>query len=553
MKKLTLLSIYAAFATMAFAQSQVVITDEDLGSGIYNWTPDKEYLLDGFVYIESGGILNIAAGTVIKGLETPTSSDNASALIITQGAKINVNGTQSEPVIMTSELDDVNDPSDLTAQDRSLWGGLVILGNATIGNATSPAQVEGIPTDEIRAQYGGENDSDNSGSIKYLSIRHCGAELAPGNEINGLTLGGVGSETILEYIEIFASSDDGVEFFGGTPNIKNLVLACNSDDSFDWDTGFRGNGQFWFVLQDIDEADNGGELDGAIPDGQTPYSNPTVYNVTMIGSGISAAAANPAALLFRDASGGTIANSIITSYNFYAIEVEDLPEASGVDSRQRMEDGVLNLKNNIWYEFGNGDGLVVGEMIRATADAEDPTCAFLISHFTDNENTIVNPQIGGISRLPNGGLDPRPSAIGPAYNTSLTTSPDEFFTTVPYKGAFAANETNWMDIWTALSEYGYLSETVAIDKLNKLDADIAVYPNPVIDNATLQLTLAKTEKVNITLVDIQGRVVTKIANSETLNAGMHTFTIETDGLASGLYQLRVSSLNGISETKIIIN
>ncbi|HET8963808.1 MAG TPA: hypothetical protein VFM99_07920 [Chitinophagales bacterium] len=306
---------------MAFAQTQVVITDEDLGSGTYNWTSDNEYHLDGFVYIESGGILNIASGTVIKGLETPSSSDNASALIITQGAKINVNGTQSEPVIMTSELDDVNDPNDLTAQDRSLWGGLILLGYGSIGNATSPAQIEGIPTDEIRAQYGGNDDDDNSGSIKYLSIRHCGAELAPGNEINGLTLGGVGSGTVLEHIEIFASSDDGVEFFGGTPNIKNLVLACNSDDNLDWDSGYRGKGQFWFILQDTDEADNGGELDGAIPDGQTPFSNPSIFNVTMIGSGIGAEAANPAALLFRDASGGTIANSIVTSFNFYAIEV----------------------------------------------------------------------------------------------------------------------------------------------------------------------------------------------------------------------------------------
>lgn len=552
MKKITLLTISAAIATTTFAQTQIVVTDADLGSGTYNWTASNEYLLDGFVFLETGGVLNIEAGTIIKGIETPSTSDNASALIITQGAKLNVNGTQESPVIMTSEYDDVTDPSDITAEDRSLWGGLIILGYATIGNATSPAQIEGIPTTETRAQYGGDNDLDNSGSIKYLSIRHCGAELAPGNEINGLTLGGVGSNTVMEHIEVFASSDDGIEFFGGTPNIKYMVLAFNADDSYDWDTGYRGKGQFWFVLQGADEADNGGELDGAIPDGQTPYSNPTIYNVTMIGSGVGATAANPAALLFRDATGGTIANSIITSYASYAIEVEDLPEASGIDSRQRMEEGDLNIKNNLWFNFGNGDDLAVGSMIRATADAEDPTCAFLISHLVDNQNAVVDPELNGISRNTDGGLDPRPSTSGPAY-TSLAATPGGFFETVPFKGAFDADDENWMNLWTAVYQYGYLPEAVNINQVNNFNASISVYPNPVNENAVIQINLESTEKINISIMNMQGQVVSEIANNMNLQAGNHTFNISANGLSSGVYILNVSTDKGSASTQLIIN
>lgn len=555
MKRTFLLLLLAATTSYVFAQTQVTIKDADLGSGTYNWTAENEYILDGFVFLEAGGVLNIAAGTVIKGLETPTTGDNASTLIITQGAKINVNGTQMAPVIMTSELDDVNDPNDITMEDRSLWGGLIILGYATIGNATTPAQVEGIPTDETRARYGGDNDLDNSGSIKYLSIRHGGAELAPGNEINGLTLGGIGSNTVMEHIEIVANSDDGIEWFGGTVNMKNLALGFNADDSFDWDTGFRGKVQFMFVIQGADESDNGGELDGAIPDGQTPFSNPTIYNATIIGSGAGAAAGNPAAFIFRDATGGTLANSIITDFKSYALEVEDLPLASGVDSRQRMENGDLNIKNNVWFGFGNGNQVEVGKMIRATTDAEDPSCSFLISHITNNNNDVVNPQLEGISRNPDGNLDPRPSASGPAYTTSLAATPGGFFETVDYKGAFAADADNWLNHWTAIYQYGYLPEVIIenINSINTLNASIHVYPNPVQDVATLSLQLNASENINVTIVDMQGRVVSKPVNSTNFAAGNHTIQLNISELPSGIYSIRVSSANGMVSTQLIVS
>ncbi|MDP4821811.1 MAG: T9SS C-terminal target domain-containing protein, partial [Saprospiraceae bacterium] len=111
-----------------------VVTDADLGTGSYLWSQDTVYLLDGYVFLETGGILNIERGTVVKGINKPTNaSDNASALIITKGAMINARGTAEEPIIFTAELDDVNDPTDLGALDKGLWGGLILLGNATVG------------------------------------------------------------------------------------------------------------------------------------------------------------------------------------------------------------------------------------------------------------------------------------------------------------------------------------------------------------------------------------------------------------------------------------
>ena len=162
--------------------------------------------------------------------------------------------------------------NDLSYNDRGLWGGVIILGYAQIGNAETAA-IEGIPTEDPRGTYGGNNDADNSGYMHYCSIRHGGAEIGAGNEINGLTLGGVGSGTNFEHIEVYANLDDGIEFFGGSPNCKWMAMAFCGDDSYDWDQGFRGKGQFWFAVQDAASGDCGGEWDGATPDGASPYSN----------------------------------------------------------------------------------------------------------------------------------------------------------------------------------------------------------------------------------------------------------------------------------------
>jgi len=437
--------------------NEEVITDSDLQGGQnYNWTNDKVYVLDGFVYLEEGSVLNIQEGTVIKARETPSNNDNASALIITRGAQIIAEGTEEAPIIFTTELDDVNDPNDLTATDRGLWGGLILLGRGVIANPTPETRIEGIPEGEPRALFGGNDDSDNSGVLRYVSIRHGGAELAPGDEINGLTLGAVGSKTIIEHVEVLANSDDGIEFFGGTVSVKFATVAFCGDDAFDWDLGWRGKGQFWFALVGEDTGDNTGELDGAVPDDGEPHSAPTLYNITFLGAGCDGGAQNNTGMLFRDGSGGFVYNSIL-AYNRFGIEVEDRP--SGLDSRQRMENGELVLANNLWWGFCNGNDLSAGDggFIRATEDAEDLSAQFLVDHLGGNANAIGDPLFRGISRTNDGGLDPRPGAGSPALEgTTDLPDDDEFFQVANYKGAFGGSL--WLRNWTALDSYGFLPE-----------------------------------------------------------------------------------------------
>ena len=285
--KFTLL-FAALFCSLFAAAADIRVTDADLiGGQTYDWTADNVYILDGLVYLEEGGVLNIEAGTTIKGATSITTGDNTSALIITRGARIVARGTASAPIIFTAEEDDLSDSGDFTAQDRGEWGGLVILGNATIARPGGEDGIEGIDADEARARFGGgmsPDDSDDSGVLSYVSIRHGGAQLSTDNEINGLTLGGVGSGTTLDYIEVFANEDDGIEFFGGTVGIKHASVAFCGDDGFDYDFGWRGNGQFWFALQAPGTGTGrSGEHDGANPDGQAPFSQPTISYATSLG------------------------------------------------------------------------------------------------------------------------------------------------------------------------------------------------------------------------------------------------------------------------------
>ncbi|MFZ4635325.1 MAG: T9SS C-terminal target domain-containing protein, partial [Saprospiraceae bacterium] len=420
MKKFFLSLLMLVFMALQMgAQTIVNITDASLQPGqTYNWTKNNVYLLDGVVFLESGSTLNIEAGTVVK--FTPRADvGNPSALVIARGGKIFANGTADAPIIFTAEADDVNNPSDLGPTDRSLWGGLAILGRGvTQKNGTTPVQLEGIPTTEKRGLYGGTDNTDNAGVLRYVSIRHGGREIAPGNELNGLSLGAVGSGTTLEYIEVYANSDDGIEFFGGAPNLKYAAVAFAEDDSYDWDEIYTGKGQFWFSIQRSDVADSGGELDGSTPDDLTPYSNPTVYNWTHIGSGPGGTtSANQLGLNIRAGTAGTIANSIITSTRGKALVVQD--KAAGVnDAYSKLASGELKILNNLFFENGSFttlDATSTG-ILAVSGTAEDATASALIANLTTNKNAISNPQIQGISRTADGNLDPRP-----AGNTAVTT------------------------------------------------------------------------------------------------------------------------------------
>ena len=235
------------------------------------WTADKVYELASKVYVTNGAVLTIEAGTIVKGREGVGSL--ATALVITKGSKILAEGTVAKPIIFTSVLDGIQPgqmASTLTKADLGKWGGLIVLGSAPISalNGDTETQIEGIPGDVTFGKFGGTNAADNSGIIKYVSVRFGGALIGDGNEINGITLGGVGSGTVVENIEIVANADDGLEIFGGTVNVKNVIVAFQDDDAIDFDFNYSGIVDNFYVIHGSGGVtDEALELDG--PKGTT--------------------------------------------------------------------------------------------------------------------------------------------------------------------------------------------------------------------------------------------------------------------------------------------
>ena len=220
------------------------------------WYADTAYEMAGKVVVEEGVTLFIEAGTVVKARDGQGSL--STALIIAQGGKIQATGTTEAPIVFTSIYDN---GTNLDETDMGLWGGIVILGYAPISADAATALIEGLPANEPFAVYGGNNIHDNSGVLEYVSIRHAGTLLGDGNELNGLTLGGVGSATVIDNIEVVGNLDDGIEFFGGTVNASNLLVWAQGDDAFDIDQAYAGTISN-FVNVEGTESDHALEIDG---------------------------------------------------------------------------------------------------------------------------------------------------------------------------------------------------------------------------------------------------------------------------------------------------
>lgn len=246
------------------------------------WETGKTYILGGRIAVVSGVSLTIQPGVIIKG-QAGTGA-NATALIIASGAKLYAEGTATQPIIFTSVVDEIEPgmvaSPNLDPDLNGLWGGLIILGNAPISATSESMQIEGIPASDQNGLYGGTNATDDSGIIRYVSIRHGGANIGEGNEINGLTLGGVGSGTTVEYVEVIANQDDGVEFFGGTVNVSHLLIWNPGDDGIDTDQAWAGTLNNFLVIAGAD-TDHTLEIDG--PEGSMMAAH-TVRNGSIKGS-----------------------------------------------------------------------------------------------------------------------------------------------------------------------------------------------------------------------------------------------------------------------------
>jgi len=531
---------------LAFGQNVVTVTDASV-QGEALWTAENTYLLDGYVYVEDGETLTIEAGTLIKGLADPTTGDQESALVVARGGKIFAEGTPSQPIIFTAEDDDTNDPDDLTLDDRGSWGGVLILGRATINVGGGENTIEGLPPNDPRNLYGGTDDDDDSGVFRYVSIRYGGAIFGQDNEINGLTMGAVGRGTQIDHVEVFANQDDGFEWFGGTVNTKYLIAAFCGDDMFDYDEGWRGSNQFWFGIQASDDAGTGGEHDGGTdPETGQPYAAPVVYNATYIGAGAqSLLTSNDFALTIDDNAGGKYYNSIFTDFAGAGVTIEDL--ASGQDSRARLEAGDLVLSNNIWFGFGdvNGTGLDAFSDVFAEQYVAD---AFA------SENLIaVDPQLRGIDRAPNGVLDPRPASGSPAFTAGVDMPPrDGFFRYVSVIGAF--DEWLWTQRWTFLAQAGYHMPTAVEEVDGEVPTRIALgqnYPNPFNPTTTIEFAVERAQHVRLAVYDLLGREVAVLVDGQQ-PAGTFRVTFDATDLSSGLYLYRISTDSGSTTRKMTL-
>ncbi|SFD93110.1 hypothetical protein [Thermophagus xiamenensis] len=415
------------------------IYDTGNGTGTVTWTADKEYLLDGIVFVNEGQILTIEPGTVIRA--EPGQGENASALVVARGGKIRAEGTPEKPIIFTVKGDDLKGA--VPIENNGLWGGVIILGNAPVNAPSGEALIEGLPIEDSRALYGGSIEDDNSGILRYVSIRHAGTKLDDGNEINGLTLGGVGSGTTIEYVEVISNRDDGFEFFGGTVNVRYLLAAFCGDDAFDFDLGYRGNCQYIVGLQ----AGSTGDLLIEVSDRYGyPQTKPYISHATLIGRGMDE---NDTIAKFGNGSAGTLVNSIILHQTAgIFIEYSD----HNLDSYQQFTDGHINILNNVFYMVGkNLDEQILGVYSNLTNySAQDSLVA---ASFNSGNNQLKDPAIiYNPQNIDVMNLLPENSQLGDVFLLE-----HEWFENPNFKGAFG-NSNNWLNSWSILYTDGLFGE-----------------------------------------------------------------------------------------------
>lgn len=351
-------------------------------------TSGSSYKLSGGLHVKAGNTLTIEPGVTVVAVD----DDAPDYILIEQGAKIDAQGTASNPIVMTSEL-----------KKSGAWGGIHICGRAHTNAG------EGVLSEIGNAPYGGSDDSDNSGTLRYIRLEYTGFALDEEHEANGISFYGVGNGTTVEYVQAYKGSDDGFEFFGGSVNVKHMVVTDCTDDSFDWTEGWNGRGQFLVAYQSgeeecdcLMECDNNGNNFDA-----TPVAHPILSNLTLVGDN---SANNTRGIRLRAGTQAEIYNSIITGKaKCITLETEQTEQAllSGTSKLQHIAmSSDLNSEN----------GIYTAEMFAAAT-----------GNSTDYVNALANDYVGTIS----GGITPD----------------DPFFTRVDYKGAVSASD-DWTSGWT---------------------------------------------------------------------------------------------------------
>jgi hypothetical protein len=325
------------------------------------WETGKTYILGGRIVVEAGNTLTIQPGVVVKG-EVGTGA-NASALIIARGATINAEGDATSPIIFTTIADEIM-PGQIASPNldpdlNGLWGGLIVLGNAkgSFAGDVAEIQIEGIPPSDTNGLYGGAADGESSGTLKFISIRHGGANIGEGNEINGLTLGGVGAGTIIENVEVVANQDDGIEWFGGEVNVTNAIVWNAGDDALDTDQAWSGTLDNFIVITG-GETDHALEIDG--PEGSFNAGH-TLKNGSVKGNDVSELGD------FRDGARGTFENIYFFGFaNPADTDGRGDFSLSGDKTLATFADGALKFMN---LEITLAEGVDLATVFKAGTDA----------------------------------------------------------------------------------------------------------------------------------------------------------------------------------------
>lgn len=389
------------------------------------WRSGSTYLLNGLVFVEGSATLSIEPGTRILG-------NPGSALIVTRDAHLNARGTAEQPIVFTSVK-----PAGQRA--RGDWGGVVLLGNAPVN--TSVGYVEGIDRADPRGSYGGTNDTESCGILTYVRIEFAGNEISKDNELNGLTLGGCGSGTILRFVQVHMGLDDGIEFFGGSANLSNIVITRADDDGLDWDRGWTGSGQFIVIQQDAQSGDSCVEADNQKKDPNAmPRSAPSLSNVTLIAGGDPMKAQR--GMVLRLGTGADLRNLLLAGFSLDAIDVRD-----GATVEQ-TKTGVLQAHALVFTDA------VGGRIFERETGEDDDDGGF------DEEAFFLGPESGS-AFIPDQVLSRAAHDLGkpdftPIYNESLMKihTPiiqGEFWDEAAnYVGAIRpGSRTTWLDGWTA--------------------------------------------------------------------------------------------------------
>jgi hypothetical protein len=451
---------------------------------------------------------------------------------------IDANGTVNQPIVFTSNE---------SAGSRSYgdWGGIIICGNAPVNLAGGEGVIEG----GTNALFGGgmnPNPNDNSGILRYIRIEFSGIPFQPNQEINGLTMGGVGAGTTIEYIQISYCGDDSYEWFGGNVNSKYLIAFRGWDDDFDSDNGFSGKIQFAVSMRDPNIADqsgsNGFESDNdATGSGATPNTSPVFSNVSVFGpkatSSTNINSQYQRAAHLRRNTRTSIFNSVLAGY-----PTGLLIDAASTEGNATNND--LQVRNTIISGMTNPLAVISSSSWDINSWFNTPTFGNTI--YTNNSDLMIN--YPDAASLTNPNLIPMSgSPLMSGADFSHSKLQDPYFDVVNFKGAFGtvdwtAGWTNWdpqnTNYILGVEDYSIISNTT-------------LYPNPATEKATVNVTLKESVVSKIDILDITGKSVKSLPNMR-MKAGFNSLDIDLSELKSGFYFVKIEAGSSVQTLKLIV-